>query len=154
MARVFGRIIIMPNWKNIVSSSNAKQYKWPAGWQTRDQVAEELECSRDRVAEVLAPAIEQGIIERRPFSVWDPVTHRKTTVFGYREIPKSERQEKNEASPRVKKDPSEGAKVRRRRGSGKIGILSKDGKRWKITWPHCPPTFPSAAAFVRDVEIL
>lgn len=144
----------MPNWKNIVSSSNAKQYKWPAGWQNRDQVAEELECSRDRVAEVLAPAIEQGLIERRPFSVWDSVTRRKVTVFGYREIPKSERHEKTATSPGIKKDPSEGAKVRRRRGSGKIGILSKDGKRWKITWPHCAPTFPSAAAFGKDLEIL
>jgi len=144
----------MPNWKNIVSSSNAKQYKWPAGWQTRDQVAEELECSRDRVAEVLAPAIEQGIIERRPFSVWDPVTRRKITVFGYREIPRSERKEKAAPSPAAKKEPLEGSKVRRRRGSGKIGILSKDGRRWKITWPHCAPTFPSAEALGRDLEIL
>ena len=144
----------MPNWKNIVSSSNAKQYKWPAGWQTRDQVAEELECSRDRVAEVLSPAIEQGIIERRPFSVWDPVTRRKITVFGYREIPRSERKEKATPSLAVKKEPLEGSKVRRRRGSGKIGILSKDGRRWKITWPHCAPTFPSAEAFGKDLDVV
>jgi hypothetical protein len=142
----------MPNWKKIVSSSNAKQYRWPAGWQTREQVAEDLECSRDRVAEVLAPAIEQGLIERKQFPVWDVVTHRKIMVTGYREIPRDER--KSPAESREKKEPHDGAKVRRKRGSGKIGVLSKEGKKWKITWPHCPPTFPTERVFNRDLEIL
>jgi hypothetical protein len=140
----------MPNWKKIVSSSNAKQYRWPAGWQTREQVAEDLECSRDRVAEILAPAIEQGLIERKQFPVWDAATHRKVMITGYREIPREERHD----GPREKKEPAEGAKVRRKRGSGKVGILSKEGRKWKITWPHCPPTFPTAKAFNKDLEIL
>ena len=149
----------MPNWKNIVSSSNAKQYRWPAGWQTREQVAEDLECSRDRVSDVLSPAIEQGLIERKQFPVWDQVTRRKIMVTGYREISKSERQEraanpKKSDEPRVVKEPLEGSKIRRRRGSGKIGILSREGKRWKITWPHCPPTFPSKKSLERELEIL
>jgi len=149
----------MPNWKNIVSSSNAKQYRWPAGWQTREQVAEDLECSRDRVSDVLAPAIEQGLVERKQFPVWDQVTRRKIMVTGYREISKSERQErasepKKPDEPRQVKEPLEGSKIRRRRGSGKVGILSRDGKRWKITWPHCPPTFPSKKSLERELEIL
>ena len=149
----------MPNWKNIVSSSNAKQYKWPPGWQTRDQVAEELECSRDRVADVLAPAIDQGLVERKSFPVWDPVTRRKIMVTGYREISRSERQErtsgaKNQDETKADKELIDGAKIRRRRGSGKVGILSKDGDRWKITWPHCPPTFPSKKSLEKELEIL
>ena len=145
----------MPNWKNIVSSSNARQYKWPAGWQTREQVAEELECSRDRVSDVLAPAIEQGLVERKSFPVWDQTTRRKIMVTGYREISRTERQERAaEPEKTSQKEPAEGAKVRRRRGSGKIGILSRDGKRWKITWPHCKPTYPSKKAFGRDLDVL
>jgi hypothetical protein len=140
----------MPNWKKIVSSSNAKQYRWPTGWQTREQVAEDLECSRDRVAEILAPAIEQGLIERKQFPVWDLATHRKIMITGYREIPREERGD----GSKEKKEPTEGAKVRRKHGSGKIGVLSKDGRKWKVTWPHCPPTFPAPKAFNKDLEIL
>lgn len=132
----------MPNWKKIVSSSNSKQFRWPAGWQTRDEVAEELECSRERVSEILAPAIEQGLIERKQFPVWDPNTHRKVMVIGYREVSAE------------KKQPTEGAKVRRKYGSGQIGVLSKDGKKWKITWPGRAPTFPSKTTFEKYLEVL
>jgi len=149
----------MPNWKNIVSSSNAKQYRWPAGWQTREQVAEELECSRERVSDVLAPAIEQGLVERKSFPVWDQTTRRKIMVTGYREVSRAERQErasepKKSEEPRLAKRPLEGSKIRRRRGSGKVGILSREGKRWKITWPHRPPTYPSKNSLEKELEIL
>lgn len=146
----------MPNWKNIVSSSNSKQYKWPSGWHTRDQIAEDLECSRDRVSDVLAPAIEQGLIERKSFPVWEPVTRRKIMVVGYREIPRQEQRARGEqvSESRPSKIPLEGARVMRRSGSGKIGILSKEKGKWKITWPHRRPSYPSKKTLTYGLKIL
>jgi L-amino acid N-acyltransferase YncA len=78
----------MANWKKIVSSANARRYKWPSGWETRDKIAEQLDCSPERVADVLAPAIKAGEIERAVFPVWDAENHRKVLVTGYREAVK------------------------------------------------------------------
>lgn len=148
----------MPNWKSILEKQNAATYSWPRGWTSRDDVAEQLECSPDRVASLLAPGIRAGTVERQDFTVWDNRLKRLVRVTGYRETGKEETspapESKKADEPRVTKEPLEGSRVRRRRGSGKVGILSKDGKRWKITWPHCPPTFPSAAAFGKDLDVL
>lgn len=148
----------MPNWKSILEKQNATAYSWPRGWTSRDDVAEQLECSPERVASLLAPGIRTGAVERQDFTVWDNKLKRLVRVTGYRETGRGETpatpDSKKSAEPRAVKEPLEGSKVRRRRGSGKVGILSRDGKRWKITWPHCPPTFPSAAAFGKDLDIL
>lgn len=151
----------MPNWKSILEKQNAVAYSWPRGWTSRDDVAEQLECSPERVASLLAPGIRTGAVERQDFTVWDNKLKRLVRVTGYREISKGETSRgetpanpKKSAEPRVVKEPLEGSKIRRRRGSGKVGILSREGKRWKITWPHCPPTFPSKKSLERELEIL
>lgn len=145
----------MSNWKNIVSKANARQYRWPIGWRTREQVAEDLECPRDKVAEILAPAIEQGLIERKSFPVWDEISNRRVMVVGYRELKPRERRAKTSYSCSADGlEIQEGTKVVRRDGHGDIGILSRDGKRWRVDWPHRSPTYPSAHALKYRLRIV
>ena len=72
------------NWKSIVASNNAKTYVLPDGWDTREKVAEQLECSIDRVRVLMAPAIKTGSVETKVFPVWDKVTERVVRVTAYR----------------------------------------------------------------------
>jgi hypothetical protein len=76
------------NFKRIVENSNAKTYVLPEGWTPRDKVAEQLECSPDRVAQHLAPAIKEGTIETKAFPVWDKITKKVVRVTAYRETAK------------------------------------------------------------------
>lgn len=59
------------NWLKTVSTINQQRYIVPEGWDTRDQVAESLQCDPSKVADLLKPGIEAGEIERQQFSVWD-----------------------------------------------------------------------------------
>ncbi len=72
------------NWKPYVASMNAKTYVLPAGWDSRDTVAAQLECSTDRVRVVLAPAIKAGEVETKQFPVWDRITKRVVSTTAYR----------------------------------------------------------------------
>lgn len=78
------------NWKNTVSKLNAKHYAFPAGWDTRDVIAEQLECSIDRVDVLLSPGLKSGEIEKQQFPVWDDRLSRKVMVMGYRQRPAGE----------------------------------------------------------------
>jgi hypothetical protein len=73
------------NWKTTVSKLNAKHYSFPAGWDTRDTIAAQLECSPDRVDTLLGPGLKSGEIEKQQFPVWDGRLHRKILVWGYRQ---------------------------------------------------------------------
>ncbi len=84
------------NWKNTVSKINTKHYSFPAGWDTRETIAEQLECSTDRVDTLLGPGLKSGEIEKQQFPVWDERLNRKTLVFGYRAVKKpQERKEED-----------------------------------------------------------
>ncbi|MBU3720753.1 MAG: hypothetical protein FGM22_08355 [Burkholderiaceae bacterium] len=78
----------MAKWKTIVEKHQRESYRWPAGWDSREKVAAELECSPDRVASLLAPGIKAGTIESRPIRVWDDAQRRVVTVIGYRQVPR------------------------------------------------------------------
>lgn len=73
------------NWKTTVAKLNAKHYAFPAGWDTRDAIAEQLECSTDRVDTLLGPGLKSGEIEKQQFPVWDARLGRKVLVWGYRQ---------------------------------------------------------------------
>jgi biotin operon repressor len=73
------------NWKNYVEKQNAKVYTLPAGWDSRESIAEQLECSPDRVREHLQPGIAAKEIESRQFPVWDSALGRKVAVTAYRQ---------------------------------------------------------------------
>ena len=74
------------NWKTLVETQNAKSYVLPDGWDSRETVAEMLECSEDRVRIWLAPALKNGTVETAVFPVWDDVTKRVVRVTAYRRI--------------------------------------------------------------------
>ena len=91
---------LMNRWQNIVEKQNTKHYSIPKGWDTRDQVAEDLECSPERVTQILAPGIRSGAIQTQKFSVWDPVLKRVNVVTCFREAPVGA-----EAPPKAKPEP-------------------------------------------------
>ena len=73
------------NWKTTVSRLNARTYAFPDGWDTRETIAAQLECSPDRVDTLLAPGLKSGEIEKQQFPVWDARLGRKNLVYGYRQ---------------------------------------------------------------------
>jgi hypothetical protein len=77
------------DWTALVEKNNAKVYRIPEGWDARDDVAEQLNCSPERVSEVLRHAIKGGEVEKKVFPVWDGTTKRVTQVTAYRRAPKS-----------------------------------------------------------------
>lgn len=72
------------NWKQTVSEINRKRYVIPAGWETRDQVAESLQCDPAKVGDLLKPGIQSGDIERQAFQVWDEGRRMAISVPCYR----------------------------------------------------------------------
>ena len=80
----------MSNWKQIVEKKNAEIYKLPAGWDSREKVAKDLECLPDRVSEILRPAIKAKEAEQNTFKVWDKELKRIVRVTAYRQMPRKE----------------------------------------------------------------
>lgn len=74
------------SWKSFVEASQAKQFVLPAGWDTRDTIADDLNCSPDNVRKLLAPAIKAGSVEFKQLPIWDKVLKRVRSVACYRRI--------------------------------------------------------------------
>lgn len=75
------------NWKSLVETQNAKSYVLPEGWDSREKIAEQLECSPDRVRILLAPGLKSGAVETSVFPVWCDVTKRVVRTSAYRRKP-------------------------------------------------------------------
>lgn len=73
------------NWKSYVEKKNAKTYVLPPGWDSRDHIAEQLECSPEKVDDHLRPSLRSGEVVKEIFSVWDPALKRLARVIAYRE---------------------------------------------------------------------
>lgn len=89
------------DWKAVMAKQNKKTFRWPDGWDTREEVAEQLECSPDRVSQHLAPCIRAGEIEVQAFPVWDDVLKRVVRVTGYRKRPAKAEPARASAAPVV-----------------------------------------------------
>jgi DNA-binding CsgD family transcriptional regulator len=76
------------NWKTYVEKKNAKIYVLPAGWDSKDTIAEQLECSPDKVRDHLRPALASGEVEEKQFKVWNADLGRCVLVTAYREAQK------------------------------------------------------------------
>lgn len=76
------------NWKSLVESSLAAANVLPEGWDSRETVATQLQCSEDRVREYLAPALKSRQVEMKVFPVWDKLTKRVVRVTAYRKLAK------------------------------------------------------------------
>ncbi len=75
------------NWLNVTNRINSERFQIPAGWETKEQVAESLQCSPDKVAELLKPGIASGDIERSTFPTWNEKRRLVEQVVCYREKP-------------------------------------------------------------------
>lgn len=114
------------NWKNEVNKMNAAAYGWPKGWASREEIAEQLECSPERVREVLAPGIKAGSIETKEFKVWDGARFLRRP--GYRKVEKGAAPASDETVPEAGM-----AVVSRKRGTrGKI--VEVKGQKMVIDW--------------------
>ena len=72
------------NWNRTVNEINRKKYVIPPGWDTREQVAESLQCAPDKVADLLKPGIQSGDIEKQEFPIWDDGRRMTVRVACYR----------------------------------------------------------------------
>ena len=131
------------NWKNLVNKTNATTYKWPEGWDTREEVADQLECSPDRVREVLAPAIRAGAVEVKDFKIWEDGRFVRKTGFRSAEAAKP--------AP-VKVTLAAGLRVQTRRG-GTQGVVAEVGDtNFTVNWGDKQTTYALAAWQKRDIR--
>jgi len=130
------------NWKKLVHKQNAKHYAWPEGWDPAEVIAEQLECSPERVREHLAPSIRAGEVEVKQFTIWDGETGRKVVKTGFR-IAGVKSQARHKSVDYIQKPDRwqffEGATIKRI-DSPRIGIVAKDGK---ISWEDGKVNIPS-----------
>ena len=78
----------MSKWKSFVENTQAKTFVLPEGWDSRDEVAEQLGCGPDNVRKLMAPAIKAGTVETKQFPVWDKITKKVRAVTAYRQTGK------------------------------------------------------------------
>lgn len=74
----------MNNWQKAINKINTERYCIPAGWDTKEQVAKNLECDPSRVNDLLKPGLDSGDIERKEFPVWDEKRRMAVRVQCYR----------------------------------------------------------------------
>ena len=72
------------NWTKAISKINKERYQIPAGWDTKEQVAESLKCAAMRVHELLKPGVACGDVDRQEFQIWDDVRNQVARVTCYR----------------------------------------------------------------------
>lgn len=73
------------NWKNLVEKDNAEVYVLPKGWDSKETVAGQLECSEDKVDDHLRPALKSGKVTKKQFRVWNEQIKRVILVTAYAE---------------------------------------------------------------------
>lgn len=68
-----------------MEKQQAKLYVLPDGWDSKQKVAEQLECSEGNVNRLLAPAIKDKSVEVKAFAVFDPITKKLMRVTAYKQ---------------------------------------------------------------------
>lgn len=72
-------------WQKAVDLINIEKFKIPAGWDSKEKIAEELQCSPDRVHDLLKPGLASGAFESQEFPVWDAKRRLTVRVKCYRQ---------------------------------------------------------------------
>jgi hypothetical protein len=72
------------NWLKTVNRINRDRFQIPEGWDTKEQVAANLQCDPSKVADILKPGIASGDIERKEFPTWDEKRRMSVRVTCYR----------------------------------------------------------------------
>ena len=137
----------MANWKRIVEDHSKKAYKWPKGWDSRETIAEQLECSPERVAEILSRAIKDGEVEKKPIAYWDDNLKKKVIAIGYRQVEKKEESTKK-LSVTISWPPAEGTRVARKDNPKSRGTYIGKGK---VKWDSGPTTKPSGTTIQKII---
>lgn len=73
------------NWLALTEKENAKAYVLPRGWDSRDDVAAQLDCAPEKVDDHLRPAIKSGKVHKDTFKVWDSRLKRCVMTIAYSE---------------------------------------------------------------------
>lgn len=71
------------NWKSLVEKVNAETFVLPDGWDSRDFIAEQLECSPEKVDDLLRPGLKSGRFIKQQHKVWDRNLKRNVMVVAY-----------------------------------------------------------------------
>ena len=74
------------NWAKEIEQINRERYRVPEGWDTKEKIAEQLQCSPERVNDLLRPGIQAGVFEGKDFSVWDDSRRLAVRVRCYRKV--------------------------------------------------------------------
>lgn len=143
------------NWKIEVNRMNAAAYRFPKGWSTREEIAEQVECLPERVREVLNPGIKAGTIECRDFKVWEDGRFVRRT--GYRKVRQMAAEMAAATGPKVAPkaaEPTAGMPVISRKRGTKGKIMSVKGDRMVIDWETTGPKECSMSAFrKKDIRL-
>ncbi len=73
------------NWQKAIDKINQDKYKIPAGWDSKEKIAQELQCSPDRVHDLLKSGIASGAFESQEFPVWDAKRRLTVRIRCYRQ---------------------------------------------------------------------
>lgn len=71
-------------WAELVDEQYRRDFAFPKGWSTKEEVAVDLGCTPDRVRDVLRPAIAAGRVESALHKVWHE--GRMVKMMGYRMV--------------------------------------------------------------------
>jgi hypothetical protein len=77
-------------WLRVYEKHAKDEYAAPEGWDSREYVADQLQCSEDKVSSLLSPAIRNGEVEMRTFNIWDKGLRRVIRKVFYRKVPEGE----------------------------------------------------------------
>jgi hypothetical protein len=72
-------------WQKAIDKINAEKYCIPHGWDTKEHIAEELQCSPERVHDMLKNGVSSGAFEAQDFPVWDAKRRMTIRVRCYRQ---------------------------------------------------------------------
>jgi hypothetical protein len=89
------------NWLKITNRINQDRYKIPDGWETKEQVAESLQCAPDKVPDLLKAGINAGDIEKAQFPIWSDARRMAVPTTCYREAQKDQPQAKHDLAGRI-----------------------------------------------------
>jgi|GEM_PF-2752365 len=125
------------NWKHYVAQQNAKAFTLPPGWDSRESIAEQLECSPEKVREHLQPGIASKAIECRSFPVWDGQLGRKIAVTAYRRIEHGTDNALSVHAPKAGRgkwsDVDTSRALEMRRGGASLSVIGRAVGRSKTT---------------------
>lgn len=77
-------------WQKAIDRINIEKFKIPAGWDSKEKIAEELQCSPDRVHDLLKPGLASGAFESQEFPVWDAKRRLTVRIKCYRQKSENE----------------------------------------------------------------